>query len=89
MYTRQEVGPVTGTVQKWGNSLALRIPKTAADDVGLSEGTDVLIDVCNGRLIVTPAHRSKYSLAELLAGVTKDNTHLLTGPSSAPPRSKR
>lgn len=62
-------------IQKWGNSLALRIPKSFAVETGLDQ--DVLVDVAlvDGKLIVTPLQRSSLSLEQLLAGVTDENRH--------------
>ncbi len=62
-------------IDKWGNSLGLRIPKQVALDADLAEGTAVLLQVRNGRLVVTPVTRRRYSLEELLAGVTRSNLH--------------
>jgi antitoxin MazE len=62
-------------IQKWGNSLALRIPKSFALETGLDK--DVLVDVAlvNGKLVVTPLLTSAISLEALLAGITNDNLH--------------
>lgn len=62
-------------IQKWGNSLGLRIPKHVAEDADLTEGTAVVLQVRNGRLVVTPVTRRRYSLDELLAGITRSNLH--------------
>ena len=61
-------------VQKWGNSLALRIPKTFAEEAGLQDETEVDVSIVEGRLVVE-ASRPHYTLEELLAGVTEDNIH--------------
>lgn len=61
-------------ISKWGNSLALRIPKKLADELGLSEGKPVDVRVENGTLAVSPARR-KYILEEMLAGMTEENLH--------------
>lgn len=61
-------------VQKWGNSLAIRLPKTLADRMHLGCDSQVRLDVEDGRLVVTPEQR-RPTLDELLAGVTKDNIH--------------
>lgn len=70
-------------VQKWGNSLALRIPKSFAAEVGLQRETSVEVSLANGKLVVTPIAKPKMSLKQLLAKVTKDNIHheIDTGPS--------
>ena len=53
-------------IAKWGNSLALRLPKHAAEAAGLSEGKPVDVEVQEGTLIIRPV-RKRYHLAELLA----------------------
>jgi antitoxin MazE len=59
--------------QKWGNSLALRIPNAFAREIGIGAGDEVDMAVRNGRLVVAPVRGKKLSLKKLLAGVTKDN----------------
>jgi antitoxin MazE len=62
-------------VQKWGNSLALRIPKSFANEVGLQRETSVEVSLNDGRLIVTPVSKPKPTLKQLLAKISKDNLH--------------
>ena len=62
-------------IQKWGNSLALRIPAAFAEEIGLAEGTLVHVNLKEGGLVVTPAAGEKWSLDELLSRVTEDNGH--------------
>lgn len=62
-------------VQKWGNSLALRIPKPFAEDVGVAEGTVVDVSVSKGRLIAAPVTPRRVRLEDLLRRVTKRNLH--------------
>jgi antitoxin MazE len=62
-------------VQKWGNSLALRIPKSFATEVGLQRETAVEVSLAEGRLIITPIAKPKPTLQQLLANVTEDNLH--------------
>lgn len=66
---------MNATVRKWGNSLAIRIPRSVAQDIHLNQGSPVELTVENGRMIVKPAQRRKPSLAQLLEGVTKENRH--------------
>lgn len=66
---------MNATVQKWGNSLALRIPSSVAKDLQVRQGSAVEVAVEDGKLIVKPAKKRKASLAQLLKGVTKDNLH--------------
>ena len=62
-------------IQKWGNSLALRIPKSFATHSNIEQGSVVDLSLDNGRMIVEPAKEQEYSLEDLLARVTKNNLH--------------
>ena len=62
-------------VQKWGNSLALRIPKAFVDEIAIAPNAPVNISVNEGKLIVTPIPEPEMTLDELLAGVTDENLH--------------
>jgi len=62
-------------VQRWGNSLAVRIPKSFAEEVGLMDGSPVEIRLVDGGLLVEPASTRPFSLEELLDGVTESNLH--------------
>ena len=57
-------------VQKWGNSLALRIPKSFAVEVGLTDNIPVDLSLVDGKLVVTPLVPTTFKLHELLAQVT-------------------
>lgn len=59
-------------VQKWGNSLGIRIPKSLAQRVGLSEGVAVEFQVDKNAIIIRP---KRYNLETLLSLVTQDNLH--------------
>ena len=69
-------------VQKWGNSLGLRIPKSFAKEASVEEGSTVDLSVSQGQLVVRPVQPRKYELRDLLAQVTQDNLHgeVRTGP---------
>ena len=62
------------TIQKWGNSLAIRIPKNITKDSRVSEGSNIDIMVENGKIILSPSPKV-YSLKELLKNVTDENIH--------------
>ncbi len=62
-------------IQKWGNSLALRIPPSVANDCKLQEGKIVRMELTHGKIIVDPATERRYSLEELLAGIKRKNIH--------------
>ena len=60
-------------VQRWGNSLALRIPSSFAAETHISEGSQVELTLKSGTLVVKPILRKQHSLAELLKRVTPSN----------------
>jgi antitoxin MazE len=62
-------------VQKWGNSLALRIPKAFAEEAAVTEGSLVDLSVSEGRLVAVPVRRKKIRLKQLLRGVKRGNLH--------------
>ena len=62
-------------IKKWGNSLALRIPKSFALNANLRQDELVDISIDKERIIITPIGEKEYSLDELLAGVSEDNLH--------------
>ena len=62
-------------VQKWGNSLAVRIPKPFADDLGVDQDSEVELSLEDHELVIRPVSMPTYSLAELLDGVTDENLH--------------
>lgn len=62
-------------VQKWGNSLAFRIPKAYAQETNFRKGSAVEISVADGKLVLTPAEKPKHILKDLLKKVTKENIH--------------
>lgn len=66
-------------IQKWGNSLALRIPKSFATHSNIEQGSVVDLSLDNGRMIVEPTKEQEYSLEDLLARVTKKNLHSEVG----------
>ena len=70
-------------IQKWGNSLALRIPKAFAADTHLEQNSVVDVSVVDGKIVVRPAAETVYTLDELLARVTEENIHreVDTGPA--------
>ena len=62
-------------IQKWGNSLALRIPKSFALEPGLEQDATVDVALVDGKLIVTPLQTSSITLEQLLGGITDENQH--------------
>ncbi|MFC1745889.1 AbrB/MazE/SpoVT family DNA-binding domain-containing protein [Candidatus Riflebacteria bacterium] len=66
-------------IARWGNSLGLRIPKTYANEIGITEGSEVELVVEGSSIVIKPR---KYTLDELLEKVTPENIHpeIETGP---------
>jgi antitoxin MazE len=63
---------------KWGNSLALRVPKAFAEELGAREGNSAEMTVEDGTLVIKLARRRKrrrYRLEDLIVGITKENYH--------------
>ncbi len=68
---------MTATIQKWGNSLALRIPKSVSQQIRVSEGDAVELRVANDGLLLRPARR-RYQLAALVRKIKPANRHAET-----------
>jgi antitoxin MazE len=62
-------------IQKWGNSLAVRIPKSFAIEARLDHDAMVDIALVEGKLIITPVIAPPFSLDQLLADITAENLH--------------
>jgi antitoxin MazE len=61
-------------VAKWGNSLAVRIPKEIADEARIREGDPVVLKAAKGYIEVRRATRVP-SLGELVAQITPENRY--------------
>ena len=61
-------------VQKWGNSLAVRIPSAFAKEIGLYPDTEVELKLEDNRLVIVPNNRKK-QLEKLLEQITPENLH--------------
>lgn len=62
-------------IQKWGNSLAIRIPKSFAAETKIENGTEVDLLIKNNQLIIAPRAKEKYSLDAFLSEITDGNIH--------------
>jgi antitoxin MazE len=62
-------------VAKWGNSLAVRIPRAIVTEARLAEGDRLSFDLAGDGSIVLRTRHRKYSLDELLAGIKPGNRH--------------
>jgi antitoxin MazE len=66
------------TVSKWGNSLALRLPRHIAEGVKLTEGQTVEFEISDESLIIRPT-RKRFKLTDLLAGYEKSQKGEIDG----------
>jgi antitoxin MazE len=65
----------TTQLAKWGNSLAVRIPKAVAEDAQLREGEAVTVVVAPEGGVVVQSARRKYRLSQLVSRITAKNRH--------------
>ncbi len=59
-------------IQKWGNSLALRIPRAFSKDTKISDGTVVEMTMKKGEIVIKP---KVYDLQTMLSKITDSNQH--------------
>ncbi|EMJ92386.1 MULTISPECIES: AbrB/MazE/SpoVT family DNA-binding domain-containing protein [Leptospira] len=60
-------------IQKWGNSLGIRIPKSMATELELNDGSHVELQYEGDKIVIYPT--KKVSLEEKLSKITKQNLH--------------
>jgi len=66
---------MTTSVQKWGNSLAVRIPKGFADELGIGEESQIELKLLDNSIVISLKTRVLPTLEELVAGITEENRH--------------
>ena len=66
---------ITTHIRKWGNSLAIRFPQSLLAQVDLQADGEVEICIDQGRLILSPVKKPRYTLDELLAQISPENLH--------------
>ncbi len=62
-------------IQRWGNSLGLRIPRSFAEETGIEAGSEVDLSIQDGDLVVKPVRRRTYQLKDLVRKITAKNLH--------------
>jgi len=63
-------------IQKWGNSLAVRIPKVFAEEIGIEAESEIELTLINGVLVIkVPESANEYKLEDLVAQITDENRH--------------
>jgi antitoxin MazE len=64
-----------GSVKKWGNSAAVRIPAAVLEATRVQVDEEVDIREEAGRIVIEPVREKVYKLDELVKGINKDNIH--------------
>ena len=62
-------------IKKWGNSLAVGIPKVFAEESNIKQASVVNVSVVDGKLVIEPVTRPAYTLEQMLAGINRKNIH--------------
>jgi antitoxin MazE len=70
-----DVDTMKTAVQRWGNSLAIRIPRHLASESHVHRGSPVEVTIADGKLIIAPVSKRSYSLATLVKKISPRNRH--------------
>ena len=62
-------------IQKWGNSLGVRLPKSIADRQSLKEGSRVVVTETKTGIVIEIAKKKRRTLDDMLKGITKEKLH--------------
>jgi antitoxin MazE len=62
-------------IQKWGNSLAIRIPKSYAEALKFDEGSEMKFKIIKDKLVISKKKKSEFKLSDLLAKISEKNQH--------------
>lgn len=62
-------------IQRWGNSLGIRIPRSFAAETNVSDGSVVDLSVEDGHLVIRPVRPRKYELRDLLRQIHPETIH--------------
>ncbi len=73
---KQGVPGMRARVQKWGNSLGIRIPKAVAQESAVGEDSEVEITSKDGNIVISPLRKKAFSIRQLLSKVTAANIHV-------------
>ncbi|MEO8209384.1 MAG: AbrB/MazE/SpoVT family DNA-binding domain-containing protein [bacterium] len=66
---------MTTKIRKWGNSLALKIPKSFANATKIDEGAEIKLSLSEDKIIITKKQTPKYTLKELVSKINDNNIH--------------
>ena len=70
--------PVDTQIAKWGNSLAVRIPRAIVEQARLAEGDRLSLGLTKDGSVVMRPSRRRYRLSELVSSITAGNRHAET-----------
>lgn len=62
-------------IRKWGNSLAIRIPRSIAAQIDLQPDSPVNLVISGSDLTISPLRQAPITLEDLLERITEDNLH--------------
>ena len=63
-------------IQKWGNTLVVRLPEPIIEEIHWDQGTPINISVVEDRLVIDGLIEEEWmTLEDLLAGITAENCH--------------
>jgi antitoxin MazE len=62
-------------IQKWGNSLAVRLPKAFADQTGIEDGSIIRILLQNGKIVLVPIKDRESRLESMLEQIDESTIH--------------
>lgn len=62
-------------IQKWGNSLAIRIPKSYAEALKFDEGSDLKLKIVKDKLVISRKRKPEFKLEALLGKISEKNLH--------------
>ena len=63
------------TIRKWGNSLAVRVPRSIAQKLALKAGSAVAMRQEKRTIIIQVAPKTRKSIKELIAMISPENIH--------------
>lgn len=69
-------GGIVVKLQKWGNSLGLRIPASLAQQINIKEGTEVTVSIDSNQVLLVKPIETEPTLEELLLKITPENRHI-------------
>lgn len=73
--TDKQCRNMKAAIQRWGNSLAVRIPRAFAAETRIRDGSEVEFSLKGGALVIRPVRRTRLALDDLLKEIKPSNRH--------------